>query len=194
MLGEQEVLSESFGMGQSAGDAPSLSIGRARAPLLTPEQIRRLREDEQIIFVKNLPPIRALKVGYQEVQPWRDQVAPNPLHGGKAFLGKVKMRLVHGHAKATRAGRAKRERQPRPFLLPILAALTPLSPGMPVLSLAGAFLIVATYGLPHLLVEYTHSGSWCRYIGLPVVTQPFETHGNGQCKLIVWKHAGSTVR
>lgn len=146
MLGEQEVISESFGMGQSAGDAPSLSIGRARAPLLTPEQIRRLREDEQIIFVKNLPPIRALKVGYQEVQPWRDQVAPNPLHGGKAFLGKVKMRLVRGHAKATRAGRAKRERQPRPFLLPVLAALTPLSPGMPVLLLAGALLIVATYG------------------------------------------------
>lgn len=194
MLGDQEVCSESFGMGQNVGDIPSLSIGRARIPLLTAEQIRRLPEDEQIIFVKNLPPIRAMKVGYQEVEPWRDQVAPNPLHGGKAFLGEIKMCLVQGRAKVTRAGRRKPERQARPMVRPVLAALTGLIPGMPMLLLAGAILTVITYGWPHLLIEYTHSGSWCRYIGPPIVTQPFETHGNGHCKLIVWTKSRSPVK
>lgn len=194
MLGDQEVSSESFGMGQNVSDIPSLSIGRARVPLLTPEQIRRLPEDEQIIFVKNLPPIRAMKVGYQEIEPWRDQVAANPLHGGKAFLGKIKMHLAHGRAKATRAGRRKLKRQARPVVRPVLAALTAFVPGVPILLLAGTILVVATYGWPHLLIENTHSGSWCRYIGPPIVTQTFETNGNGPCKLIVWTKSRSPVK
>ncbi|MHC0054152.1 type IV secretory system conjugative DNA transfer family protein [Actibacterium sp. D379-3] len=104
MLGEEEITSESFGMGGAPGDMPSLSIGRAKKPLLTPDQIRRLPDDEQILFIKNLSPAKALKAGYHEVSPWRMEVANNPLHGGARYLGKVKMRIRRGRAAATRAG------------------------------------------------------------------------------------------
>ena len=193
-LGEEEWVSESFGMGDGAGDTPSLSLARQRRPLLTPDEVRRLPDDEQIIFIKNLRAARALKVGYHEIEPFRRQVRPNPLHGGKPFLGKVKMRIRSGKAIATRAGKQKVQREARPLFRPLLAAMTPLVPGAPVLFLAGAALLVITYGWPYLRFEYTHSHSWCRYVGPPLVTTPFENFDGPPCPLIVWRHSGGLVR
>ncbi|MCR9087543.1 MAG: type IV secretory system conjugative DNA transfer family protein [Rhodobacteraceae bacterium] len=188
MLGEEEISSESFGMGGAPGDMPSLSIGRAKRTLLTPDQVRRLPDDEQILFIKNLPPAKALKAGYHEVSPWRMEVANNPLHGGKRYLGKVKMRIRRGRALATRAGTRILKRARRSLIRPLLAALLGTLPAAPLIIFGGAALVILTYGWPHLLWEYTASGSWCRYLGIPFIADGFETFGNGRCPLITWKH------
>ncbi|MGR3662309.1 MAG: type IV secretory system conjugative DNA transfer family protein [Paracoccaceae bacterium] len=187
MLGEYEAISESIGLGNTPGALPSLSVSKTRLPLMPPEEIRRLPEDEQIIFIKNLRPIRALKVGYHEIAPWRTQVEPNPLHDNVPFLGEVKLRIRNGKARATQAARQQSMRPRRPFFKPLLLALAELVPGTPTIALAGACLLFFAFGWPHLRVEYTRSHNWCRYFGPPILTQPFTLNGEGHCPLIIWK-------
>ncbi len=186
-LGEQELSSKNFGLGHDFFSAPSLSIGTFAKPLLTPDQVRRLPEDEQIIFLKNLPPIRALKVGYQEAQPWRLQVKPNPLHGGEAFVSRIKMRLRNGRAKATALGRRTIARQKRPLVGPMFAASIHLLPGASTLVLGTAIVCVMTFGWPYLLIEYSQRQTWCRYYGPPLITRPVEHRFSGHCPIVIWQ-------
>ncbi len=190
MLGEYEDVSENIGLGNEPGAMPSLSVSKTRLPLMPPEEIRRLPEDEQIIFIKNLHPIRALKVGYHEIAPWRAQVAPNPLHRNVPFLGRIKMLIKNGKARATRLPRQQSKRPHRPLIRPILSALSELIPAAPTIALAGACLVVLGFGWPHLRVEYTRSHNWCRYYGPPILSQPFTLNGQGHCPLIIWKKYG----
>ena len=106
-------------------------------------------------------PAKLLKVGAHEIEPYRRQLKPNPLHGNKPFLGRVKMRIKNGVARATRAGKRIIDRPKRPLVRPLLASLAHLVPGVPVLLLAGGTLMVASFGWPHLRIEYTHSYNWC---------------------------------
>ncbi|MEM6890135.1 MAG: type IV secretory system conjugative DNA transfer family protein [Pseudomonadota bacterium] len=187
MLGDEDITSESFGLGAAPGEMPNLNIGRTRQPLLTPDQIRRLPDDEQILFIKNLPPIRALKVGYHEVDPWRDQVEPNPLHGGVPYLGKVKLRLRGGRAIVTRVGIRKIAGHRRPLLRPLFAAIIASVSLTPLLVTGALSAAVLTLGWPHLLWEYTETGTYCRYLGLPLIAEGFETFGSGRCPLITFR-------
>ena len=187
MLGSQEWLAESFGLSGSVFSTPSLNLGPRAKPLLTPDQVRRLPEDEQIIFVRNLPPIRALKVGYQEVAPWRSDVKPNPLHGGKVFLGRVKLRVRGARLRVTRAGRRMVERVKRPLIRPLLISLAPLVPGPPMIVLILAALTVWSFGWPYLRVEYAQTYSWCRYLGPPLVTRPLVRAGRANCSPVIWQ-------
>lgn len=50
------------------------------APLMRPEDIRTMPTDEQLIFFRNLPPIRAHKVSYLTRRAWRRAADPNPYH------------------------------------------------------------------------------------------------------------------
>lgn len=188
MLGEEDITSETFGMGAAPGETPNLNIARSRQSLETPDQIRRLPEDEQILFIKNLPPAKGLKVGYHEVDPWRDQVEPNPLHGGAPYLGEVKLRIRGGRAKVTRAGIRKIVENRRPRLRPALIALLGTVPFLPLLGLGLAIATVITLGWPHLLWEYTETGSYCLYLGLPFVSESITITSPGPCPLIIWKH------
>lgn len=194
MLGQEEQKAESFGLGNDILGIPSLNLGRRSKPLLTPDQVRRLPDDEQIVFIKNLRPARLLKVGAHEIAPYQRQLTPNPLHGNKPFLGQVKMRIKNGIARATRAGRRKIDRPKRPLVRPLLASVVHLVPGAPVLLIAGAVLTVATFGWPHLRIEYTQNFSWCSYTGLPVVSQPFVFRGRGYCPLVVWRKNGGRTQ
>jgi len=196
LLGEVELQGENFALGQMIDDLPGLSVAKTRLPLMTPDQVRRLPDDEQIVIVKNLRPIRALKVGYQEVGPWRSDVQPNPLHQGE-FLGTVKMRLRRGKARATKAGRQLVKRVKRPLFKPLIPALAHMTPGFPMILIAGAALLVTSAGWPHLRVEYaeTMGGtySWCRYAGVPFVANGFRT-GGGDCPVILWRKNGGPAR
>jgi hypothetical protein len=49
---------------------------------------------DTILFIRNLPPIHAVKTGYHEVKPWSDWVAANPLFGSK-LQGKTRVRLKY---------------------------------------------------------------------------------------------------
>jgi type IV secretion system protein VirD4 len=185
-LGDQEISTKSFGLGNDFFALPSLNIGTTVKPLLTHTQVRQLPEDEQIIFVKNLPPIRALKVGYQEVLPWRMQVKPNPLNGGKAFIGELKMRIRNGRAKATRLGNRPLKKQKQPLLSPLFAISGYLLPSGATILICVSILGISILGWPHILTDYTRSGSFCRYVGPPLLTRPVEKRVPGGCPVIIW--------
>ncbi len=93
MLGQKTVAAKSFGLGQAAGDDVALTLSATARPLLTADEIRRLPKDQQLLLIENLPPIKARALGYHEVRPWSDWVAPNPLHDGKPFRGPRAMAL-----------------------------------------------------------------------------------------------------
>lgn len=194
MLGKCEETKENFGLGTDLEDMPSLSIGDNAHPLMVPDQLRRMPDDEIIMFIKNLDPIRALKVGYQEVAPWRLRVKASPMFGDKPFLGKVKMRMKASRARATLAGRRKIDRNKRPLFRPLISTLAGLVSGGTVLLLAVSWFAVSTYGWPHLRITYNYRGSAaypvytrCQYIGLPLVGASFTLTAPATCPIIIWQ-------
>ncbi|MEM6974057.1 MAG: hypothetical protein AAF577_14750 [Pseudomonadota bacterium] len=146
---------------------------------------------EQILFIQNLPPARALKVGYHEISPWRRLVANNPLHGGKRHLGKVKLRLRRGEARATKVGTRRVARERRNILGPLVTALASVTAVKPLVLVGAAALVIQFYGWPHLLWEYDRRGLWCSYLGLPVVSGFIVTRGGDHCPLIHWSKGGT---
>lgn len=60
--------------------------------LLTFDEVRQFTDT--ILFIRNLPPIHAIKTSYSEVKPWSDWVAANPLFGSK-LRGKTRVRLKY---------------------------------------------------------------------------------------------------
>jgi type IV secretion system protein VirD4 len=162
-----------------------MGMSVSRKALMTPEQLRRLPEDEQIIFIKNLSPARTLKIGYQEVSPWREQVDGNPLHAGQRFLGKVKMLVWGGYARASGLGR-KATVERKPLIWPVAVSLKPFLPDRSAVLPAALVGIVLTFGWPQLRMEYAGNMSWCRYQGLPVVSQPVVLSGEN-CPLLIWR-------
>ncbi len=59
-----------------------LSFGHSRTKrsLLLPEEIRMMGANEQLIFFKNAPPIRAQKVDYRSRRRWSGWCDPNPYY------------------------------------------------------------------------------------------------------------------
>lgn len=87
LCGTTTVETGGFGLGRSEADTASQSRGFAGRPLLTPDQIRLLEADEQLVILKNLPVLRCRRVGYHQVEPLRSGLAPNPMHGGVPYRG-----------------------------------------------------------------------------------------------------------
>ena len=92
MLGEQTVKSLHFNLGRKPYDPIAQSVGEQARRLLTPDEVRQFTDT--ILFIRNLPPIHAVKTGYHEVKPWSDWVAANPLFGSK-LQGKTRVRLKY---------------------------------------------------------------------------------------------------
>ncbi|MGQ0556014.1 MAG: type IV secretory system conjugative DNA transfer family protein [Nitrospiraceae bacterium] len=92
MLGEQTVKSLHVNLGRMRYDPIVQSVSEQARRLLTPDEVRQFTDT--ILFIRNLPPIKALKVSYSEVYPWADWVAANPLFGSK-LQGKARVRLKY---------------------------------------------------------------------------------------------------
>jgi type IV secretion system protein VirD4 len=186
MLGQREVTRESHNFGGDLFGLSGLGLGRGLAPLMTPDQIRRMSRDEQIIFIENQRPAKVLKPGAHEVDPWWHQVEGNPLHGGTRLEGDVKMVLRGSTAYVTHHGRRRNDAQRRPLLWPIIASLGAFMPDRSAALPAVLVSAILLLGWPMLRVETTQSLSWCRYYGLPVVTSPVTVMGD-TCPLVIWR-------
>jgi len=186
MLGDTEKTRESVNLGTDLFGLTGLGLGKVKAPLMTPDQIRRMSRDEQIIFIGNLHPAKALKPGIHEIDPWNHQVEGNPLHGGSRLQGNVKMILRGNSARVTRHGRRRHDAPRRPMLWPIIASMAAFVPNRSAVLPAALVAAVLILGWPMLRVEYTADMRWCRYFGLPVVTQPVTLMGQ-ECPLIIWR-------
>lgn len=93
LCGTTTVETGGFSLGRSQADSISQSRSYAGRPLLTPDQIRMLEADEQLVFIKNLPVLRCRRVGYHQVEPLRSGLDPNPMHGGVPYRGDVIVEL-----------------------------------------------------------------------------------------------------
>ena len=92
MLGEHTVKSANYNLGTTVDDPVTQSVNEQARRLLTPDEVRRFTDT--ILFIRNLPPIHALKTGYHQVKPWSDWVAANPLFGSK-LKGKTRVWLKY---------------------------------------------------------------------------------------------------
>lgn len=92
MLGEQTVKAVNVNLGRTRYDPVIQSVSEQARRLLTPDEVRQFTDT--ILFIRNLPPIHAIKTGYHYVKPWSDWVAANPLFGSK-LQGKTRVRLKY---------------------------------------------------------------------------------------------------
>lgn len=93
MLGERSVVTEtrSGASGLGAEGISGLSYSETGRPLLTEDQIRRLRKT--ILFLRHHKPALVDLPPSAAISPFRDQLAGDPFHGGKAWKKPVKLRL-----------------------------------------------------------------------------------------------------
>ncbi|MCC2616700.1 type IV secretory system conjugative DNA transfer family protein [Aestuariibacter halophilus] len=88
-IGQTTVKSHSLGEDKTSpwSDLKN-STSESGRPLLMPEELLRLGEDEQIILISKhgLPPIRCKRLPYHHVPEWHAILDDNPLEGGKLPL------------------------------------------------------------------------------------------------------------
>jgi type IV secretion system protein VirD4 len=92
MLGEETVKSVNFNLGRTLSDPVTKSVSEHARRILTPDEVRQFADT--ILFIRNLPPVHAMKTGYHEVKPWSEWVGANPLFGSK-LKGKTKVWLKY---------------------------------------------------------------------------------------------------
>ena len=82
LLGDVSIMTRNYNLGRSVFDEIGESLSERGIPLMSPQEIRGLDEDKQLIFVKSAPPVLADKVPYWRVEPWKSWAGINPYEGG----------------------------------------------------------------------------------------------------------------
>ncbi len=81
-LGQRTVKTRNFNLGRTEDDEIGESLGETGRPLMSPDEIRLMGADEQLLLIKALPPIRAQRLPFWFVAPWAGWAARNPVEGG----------------------------------------------------------------------------------------------------------------
>ena len=155
-----------------AEDGVKESTSRTSRALQTSDEIRRLRKDSQIVIFGNLRPIIARKVQVFAVEPWRKEIAPNSMYGGKRYLKPVEVIVGRFRTKVTRRGKFPLPRVRKwPLVAEYLITRTPVSAMIIASALIATIFVL---GSPHLRWQYSFTGSHsrpgpksnCLYVGL----------------------------
>ncbi|MFY0311162.1 type IV secretory system conjugative DNA transfer family protein [Leisingera sp. D0M16] len=80
-LGQMTVKTRNFNLGRSDDDEVGESLSETGRPLMAPEDIRQMGPDEQLLLIRNLPPVRAQRMPFWFVSPWGQWAEPNPVEG-----------------------------------------------------------------------------------------------------------------
>lgn len=80
-LGQRTVKTTSINLGRKEDDDPGESRGEAGRPLMSADEIRLMPEGDQLLLIQSHPPVRAQRVPFWNVTPWRDWAADNPVEG-----------------------------------------------------------------------------------------------------------------
>ncbi len=78
---------------RSDGGIETVDYSEEGRAALTADEIRRL--DQAIVFIRRRKPVLTDVPKYAEVDPWRNEVDPDPFHGNKPFLLPVRYWLGH---------------------------------------------------------------------------------------------------
>lgn len=197
---DAERLSKILGMGPGVAESinpngkngeNTKNLSDQGRPLMTASEILQMPRDEQIILVDGLPPIRAKKLAQNEIGPWGDELAPNPLEGGKLpFKPKItitygkgaKPNTVRHRHRIGKINTSKRTWLFRPahfFWVPVAACLA---------------LASVQLGDPHFRWSYSYQEfagrthyNRCEYVGLSGSFTLRPT--NGQCPFITFRRS-----
>ncbi|MBK8174351.1 MAG: type IV secretory system conjugative DNA transfer family protein [Rhodospirillales bacterium] len=80
-LGTRTVITHNINLGRTIDENAGESRSETARPLMSPDEIRMLPRDKQILFVQNAPPILAQRVPFWSVRPWGDWAEHNPVEG-----------------------------------------------------------------------------------------------------------------
>lgn len=80
-LGQRTIKTRNFSLGKFDHDDIGESLSETGRPLMTPDEIRMMGPDEQLLLIKALPPLRARRLPFWFVAPWAGWAAPNPVEG-----------------------------------------------------------------------------------------------------------------
>lgn len=80
-LGQRTVKTRNFNLGRFDDDEIGESLGETGRPLMSPDEIRLMGADEQLLLIKALPPLRAKRLPFWFVAPWASWAARNPVEG-----------------------------------------------------------------------------------------------------------------
>jgi len=80
-LGQRTVKTRNFNLGRFDDDEIGESLGETGRPLMSPDEIRLMGADEQLLLIKALPAIRAKRLPFWFVAPWGSWAARNPVEG-----------------------------------------------------------------------------------------------------------------
>jgi type IV secretion system protein VirD4 len=89
------ALGKATGVAEVVSDKSRTMNDQGR-PLMTPEEILSMPNDQQLIFCTGMYPIRCRKLYQNEIAPWGGELAPNPLEGGKKLPYRPKVRIKYG--------------------------------------------------------------------------------------------------
>lgn len=92
MLGTESVIAESSNSNGFFSGVNSKSYSEIGKPLMTKAQIRQC--EQVITFVRQLKPMLTSLPQVFAISPFRKQIDPDPHHGGKRYLQRVKLRLA----------------------------------------------------------------------------------------------------
>ncbi len=81
-LGQRTVKTKNHNLGRFDDDEIGESLGETGRPLMAPDEIRQMGPREQLLFIGRLPPIRAERIPFWEVEPWASWARDNPVEGG----------------------------------------------------------------------------------------------------------------
>lgn len=80
-LGQTTVKTRTYNLGPFADSDVSEGVSESGQPLMRPDEITLMDRSEQLLFVKGARPIRAQRVPFWFVSPWRGWAAENPVEG-----------------------------------------------------------------------------------------------------------------
>lgn len=80
-LGQRTLKTRNFNLGQFDDDEVGESLGETGRPLMSPDEIRLMGADEQLLLIKALPPLRARRLPFWFVAPWASWAKSNPVEG-----------------------------------------------------------------------------------------------------------------
>ncbi|MFA5951880.1 MAG: type IV secretory system conjugative DNA transfer family protein [Hyphomicrobium sp.] len=93
LAGVRTIEARNFNLGGQAGDTINQSQSYTKRELITPDEVRAREEGDMLVFIKNMPLIKAERCGYHEIEPLRSNLDPNPLHGNQPYLGTTRVSL-----------------------------------------------------------------------------------------------------
>lgn len=182
-LGTRTVKTRNYSLGREMSADISESVGETGRPLMSPEDIRLMGRDEQLLLIREVPPILARRIPFWCVSPWNIFADPNPVEG-KAPRARIRLRIDYrpvrrfwraagatpSYRPVVKGGLLALPRLPLPRLGPILRPLGALlwwivKPRKRLWLFGTAAVLIVLYGTPAFLFNYT-----CRDRGCTVFT------------------------